>query len=147
MNNLRSPQLVVQLSDNGTQADVRAALGRLDMLFPEQTQYLSSVDCLDGVRLWSVKQKTGVLCYIEVDGCTVGIGAGPVDCSDYPACSAFLVGWSVPDGLQTERFIRGDVEPKWLSAYTDTAVYSGEEPVLWLRPGRALRVLDADRTD
>ena len=86
------------------------------------------------------------MCYIEVDGYTVGVSAGPVNCSDYPACNAFLVGWSVPDALRTDLLIRGTVEPKWLAAYPDTVMYTGEEPVLWLRPGRAWRVLDAEKT-
>ena len=145
LNNLSRPQLVAQLSDNGTQETVRAVLGRLDVLVPEQPSYVSNVDCLDGVHLLFVKQKTGTLCYIEVNGYTVGVSAGPVDCPDYPACNVFLVGWSVPEGLRTDLLIRGAVEPDWLSVYPTTMVYTGEEPVLWLRPGRAWRVLNAEK--
>lgn len=142
-NNLHQPQLVLHMSENDIEESIKASLGRLDLVVPEQSRYVSEISCLDGVRLLTVKQKTGVLCYIEVEGCTAAVSAGPVDCTTYPACNVFLAGRSVPKGLQTDIIMCADTVPEWSLDCKGIRLYSGEDPVLWLRPGKTVRVIGA----
>lgn len=145
LQNLRSPRFVADLSGNDVQAAIKTELGRLDMVVPEQHGYAASTDCLDGVELLTIRQKEGVLCYITVDGYSVGVSAGPVSCMSYPACSAFLAGHSVPEGLRTDLLVCMRNVPEWARQYAAVSCYTGEEPVLWIRPGVTARVLKAEK--
>ncbi len=145
LQNLRPPRFVADLSGNDVQEAIKAELGRLDMVVPEQRGYAVSTECLDGVELLTVRQKEGVLCYITVDGYSVGVSAGPVSCETYPACNAFLAGRSVPEGLRTDLLVCMRNVPDWARQYADGLCYTGEEPVLWIRPGVTARVLRAEK--
>lgn len=143
LHNLPPPQTVVDLS-NGTGGEaVRQSLGRLDCQVRQDVRYLDSLSCLPGVQLTLVRQKEGALCYITVAGCSIGLNAGPVEVSGYPPCSVFLAGRSRPDGLRAGLVVKGLYTPDWLAQLADTPLYAGQEPVLWLRPGRAWRLLGA----
>ncbi len=143
LHNLRQPQFVADLSDNGYGSTITQSLGRMDLCVREDVGYLHSVACLDTVQLTFVRQKSGCLCYIEVDGYSIGVSSGPVDCSSYPACSVFLAGYSHPQGLQTDRIVSGEKIPAWVAERPEFSVCFGEEPVVWVRPGKVMRVLQA----
>lgn len=141
--NLRAPQLVVDLADNGNSELVRQSLGRLDVNVRQDVDYTATLPCLAGVELLLVRQQEGQLCYIQLDGCSVGLNAGPVSLRQYPPCSVYLVGHSRADGLRTRLMVGCQSLPDWLPL---GPVYTGEQPLVWLRGGLASWVLDAQLT-
>ena len=146
-NNLKEPEFVADLSQNDYTWMLEQELGRVDVTVAEDIRYTGTEHCLNGVELLFVRQKTGNLCYIEVEGVSVGVCSGPVDCSSYPRCSFFLSGRSRPEGLKTACVIRAAHLPEWLEGRGDLLCYSGEEPVLWLRPGKSFRILNAEKEE
>ena len=144
LNNLKEPEYVADLSQNDYTWMLKQEFGRVDVTMGEDIRHTVKEHCLNGVELLFVRQKTGNLCYIEVG---VGVCSGTVDCSSYPKCSFFLSGRSRPEGLKTACVIRAAHLPEWLKARTDLLCYSGEEPVLWLRPGKSFRILNAEKEE
>lgn len=145
LHNLAQPEFVADLSQNHYGTLLQSDLGRLDLTVGEDVLYTRRETCLTDVELLFVHQKSGNLCYIEVDGVSIGVCAGPVDCSGYPVCSFFLAGISRPEGLRAQAVIRDDHLPDWIAENEWTVCYTGEEPVLWLRPGKSFRVLGAEK--
>ncbi len=139
---LAAPELVVDLADRD-RTNVAHSIGAADLVVPHLT-YTQTLTCLDGIRLTAIRQDSGSLCYITVDGCSMGLCNGPVQLEGYPACTVWLAGNSRPDGLAASLVLRGEKVPAWQGELASgIPVYTGTTPTLWLRGGKTVRLLQA----
>lgn len=139
--NLGQPELVVDLDSADNTDTLQRELGRVDVTEEENQAYVQNLECLSDVRLTLVRQKKGRLCIIDVDGFSTGLISGTVELSDYPAFDAFLAGRSRPEHLDTGVLLSNEKQPSWTEQAGYRRLYTGSEPVLWLRPQSAWKVL------
>lgn len=150
--NLAEPNWVIDLdASENTQALIQN-LGKVDITVQEDVLYTQTVECLPQVQLTLVRQTSGRFCLVQVQGFTVAVASGTVDSTKYQPVQVFLAGQSQVQNLQAELILKNEKNYPWLNTLLETSqpqteVWEGAEPVLWLRPGKAYRVLGGKSID